>query len=286
MDFCDINTVCKYHPDDGVMEDYSTGDAICLTCGLIVGDCFGEENNANEVNALGTGYIKDLTSAGNNEVPKKKSKKTVKIENTLNNSSNMKNEIDILTGTKIIAQVGLRMHTSGKIITSANVLFKKLLNNFEIKEYCVKYQAVCCYFISCCRRNIPVTFKDICFVSKIRAKELNNCYEAVAKFLDKTIKWPNYLTRFCALANVSDEVENKAAEIILTATKVKDRLGYELESAIAAGALFAAAKILKRRVALKPLLAGFQLRYGIITYICNEFCKSKELLQSTRKLRK
>ncbi|XP_037929458.1 transcription initiation factor IIB-like isoform X2 [Teleopsis dalmanni] len=265
MDFCDINTVCKYHPDDGVMEDYSTGDAICLTCGLIVGDCFGEENNANEVNALGTGYIKDLTSAGNNEVPKKKSKKTVKIENTLNNSSNMKNEIDILTGTKIIAQ---------------------LLNNFEIKEYCVKYQAVCCYFISCCRRNIPVTFKDICFVSKIRAKELNNCYEAVAKFLDKTIKWPNYLTRFCALANVSDEVENKAAEIILTATKVKDRLGYELESAIAAGALFAAAKILKRRVALKPLLAGFQLRYGIITYICNEFCKSKELLQSTRKLRK
>lgn len=198
------------HPQDELVDDYSTGDSICRLCGLVVqaGLPFAEPRPRYNAD----GFLFES-----------------RVDGRLR---------DIRENLKDLAE---RIFTTQSVVNLGEYLASKFLERSEIRVNSERLSAACMY-IACMKESVPRTLLEIAHFSGLRTSSLKLMVDQVSSVIEgyPRARPHYYIDRFCRCLDVPTDVHSMAYKI---AVDVGDSLEHSPQNVAAAIIKFAANEI-------------------------------------------
>ena len=124
----------------------------------------------------------------------------------------------------------------------ASVLYRRALNEDLIRGRSIEAVATSCLYAACRQDGIPRSLDEVTEVARVPYKEIGRTYRYIAQELSlemKPVDPKEYVPRFASDLGVSEEVKQKANEIIDTSAE-QGLLSGKSPTGFAAAALYAA----------------------------------------------
>ncbi|KAM7203371.1 Cyclin-like protein [Naviculisporaceae sp. PSN 640] len=284
----DLNNIvickdCKEFPPN-LIEEFSSGDLVCGSCGVIVGDriidtrsewrTFSNDDQGNDdPSRVGDGpnelYGNDnlQTSVGSEG---KNSRHLQSLQNKQNNNAN---NTKFLTAAYRDIQAHCETISAGSAVANAaKHIFKLVDDHKAMKGKSQEAIIAGCIFIACRQANVPRTFLEIYRLTKVSKKEIGRVFKQLESFLQKvsereeagkvaTVSMTQYTAkastsavdlceRFCNKLSFDNSVrvEGLAKRLAQASTTVSNEDGRSLSGrsplSVAAACIYMAANIL------------------------------------------
>lgn len=188
--------ICKECREDpaNIVEDYSTGDIICGSCGLVLDDhlidtrpewrVFAEDDNGPDPNRCGDGSSifyngNQLDTAISYDAKVKKGSKIrltqKKVHKDVGNKALAAAYSDI---TAYCDSMGL----NGTVLGTAKDYYKRAYDSKTVRNRDKVTVMASCIFLGCRHCGVPRTFNEIMSITKCNKKEITRTFKILAKF--------------------------------------------------------------------------------------------------------
>ncbi|KAI9050851.1 hypothetical protein LZ554_004970 [Drepanopeziza brunnea f. sp. 'monogermtubi'] len=185
---------CKEVPPN-LVEEFSSGDMVCGSCGLVLGDrivdtrsewrTFANDDQGNDdpsrvgdgANPLLNGS--QLTTSISFQDGNSRSRDLMR---TQNKSSNDKSTKSLLAAYKEIGAHCDAVNLSKSVSDCAKLLFKKVEDAKAFKGKSQEAIIAGCIFIACRQCAVPRTFREIYALTKVSKKDIGRTFKALEKF--------------------------------------------------------------------------------------------------------
>jgi transcription initiation factor TFIIB len=124
----------------------------------------------------------------------------------------------------------------------ASVIYRRALDEDLIRGRSIEGVATSTLYAACRMEGIPRSLEEVAAVSRVERKEIGRTYRYVSQELNlemEPVDPKQYVPRFCSELDLSEEVQNKAKEIIDTTTEM-GMLSGKSPTGYAAAAIYAA----------------------------------------------
>jgi len=197
----DLNNIvmcrdCKEFPPN-LIEEFSSGDMVCGSCGLVVGDriidtrsewrTFSNDDQGNDdPSRVGDGpnelYGNDnlQTSVGSEG---KNSRHLQSLQNKQNNNAN--NTKFLAAAYREIQALTDSISAGSGVSNAAKHIFKLVDDHKSMKGKSQEAIIAGCIFISCRQTGVPRTFREIYSLTKVSKKEIGRVFKQLEAFLQK-----------------------------------------------------------------------------------------------------
>ncbi|KAI1817995.1 cyclin-like protein [Poronia punctata] len=189
---------CREFPPN-LIEEFSSGDMVCASCGLVLGDriidtrsewrTFANDDQNNDdpsrvgdsVNPLLNGSQLETNIAFDGKDARDLQRAQNKI--LKDNKNNKSNNQALLTAYREISTYCDAMNIAKTVQDAAKHIFKM---TDDAKLFKGKSQEVIiagCIFIACRQNNVPRTFREVFALTKVPKKEIGRTFKMLEKFL-------------------------------------------------------------------------------------------------------
>lgn len=185
---------CREFPPN-LIEEFSSGDMVCASCGLVLGDriidtrsewrTFANDDQNNDdpsrvgdaVNPLLNGSQLETTIAFGD------GRNSRDLQRAQNKMSRDKSTQTLLAAYREISDFGGALDISKTIQEAAKHIFKLVDDAKLFKGKDTKVIIAGCIFIACRQSKAPRTFRDIFRLTNVPKKEIGRIFKALEKFL-------------------------------------------------------------------------------------------------------
>lgn len=189
---------CKEYPPN-LVEEFSSGDMVCDSCGLVVGPriidsrsewrTFANDDQGNDdpsrvgetANALAT----DEGLRTQVDMRAANGKLAGKLNSINKKSQSEKLTSDLQEGYRAIGTLVDMMQTAPIVNTTASHIYKLAYENGQLKGKPREAVIAACIFIACRQCGVPRTFREIYAITRVTKKEIGRVFKSLESFLSK-----------------------------------------------------------------------------------------------------
>ncbi|HEU5120977.1 MAG TPA: transcription initiation factor IIB family protein [Candidatus Nitrosocosmicus sp.] len=231
--FKDLQSLFRLHQHN-VIYDYTTGEKLCNTCGMVVQDkIYDNELDTSpykHTNGLNTVMPHSLilndeemsTSIGNynstsaKRFANKKEHNKVEFLNKIVSCSNKKRNLKIVID--LLNRIKDKLSLNSVCIEESLLYYKKALEKGLIKGRSIKEIIVACVYVVCKNSNIPRTLTEISQI--VQADEIfaARCYRLLMRELKIThvqFKPTIFIRKIADEANISEKTARESIDMLL-----------------------------------------------------------------------
>ncbi|KAG5440188.1 hypothetical protein PCANB_001757 [Pneumocystis canis] len=182
---------CKEDPPN-LVEEFSSGDTVCGSCGLVVGDrivdtrsewrTFANDEGGDNQSRVGTSANPLLngsqldtiisTQDGGHGLSKTQGKSVIQ-----------RGEKNLMSAYREISAMCDAIHLPKSISDIAKQVFKRVDDSKALKGRSNESIISACIFIACRQGKAPRTFKEICTLTNVPKKEIGRVFKSLQKML-------------------------------------------------------------------------------------------------------
>ncbi|KAJ9162272.1 TFIIB-domain-containing protein [Coniochaeta hoffmannii] len=197
----DLNNIlmcpdCKEFPPN-LVEEFSSGDMVCDSCGLVVGDRIidtrsewrtfsNDDQNNDDPSRVGEGP--NLLLEGSQletTIAFDGGKGSRNLSHTQNKLSKDKATSNLLSAYREIGNLCDSINAGKVVSDSAKHIFKLVDDAKVLKGKSQEAIVAGCIFIACRHNNVPRTFREIFSLTRISKKEIGRVFKQLEAFLSK-----------------------------------------------------------------------------------------------------
>jgi transcription initiation factor TFIIB len=189
---------CKENPPN-IVEEYSSGDMVCGSCGLILGDRVvdtrsewrtfsNDDQNNDDPSRVGDGANpllngSQLQTSISFEHGNARSRDLYRTQNKQNQDKATKS---LLAAYKEIGAMCDAWHIPRNVSDTAKHLFKMVSDAGAFRGKSQEAIIAGCIFIACRQCKVPRTFREIFALTKVSKKEIGRIFKALEKFFSES----------------------------------------------------------------------------------------------------
>lgn len=216
---------CKEDPPN-IIEDFSAGDLICGSCGLVLGNRIidtrsewrtfsNSEDNSGDPSRVGAssdpllGGLNAIDSTVIGRGTGSLAGAAGYLSKAHSKTFSLRQDKHILTGFKDIQAMCERIGLQKIVSDSAKQLYKKVEDQKLLKGKSPEAIMAACIYIGCREQNATRTFKEICALTKVSKKEIGRIYKILRPTLERPtqqISLESYINRFSSALSLSQEI--------------------------------------------------------------------------------
>ncbi|KAK7696310.1 hypothetical protein QCA50_000964 [Cerrena zonata] len=179
-------------PNPNIIEEFSSGDLVCGTCGLVLGDRVVDTRSewrtfANDEgdDPSRVGAASDPLMEGMEQLDTVISFKdggsglARELQRAASRSSASRSERNLLSAFREIASFCDQFSLPKTISDIAKQLYKRSDEEKLLRGKPLDAVIAACIFIACRQAHVPRTFREICTLTHVSKKTLGQCYKAL-----------------------------------------------------------------------------------------------------------
>ncbi|CAK5262854.1 unnamed protein product [Mycena citricolor] len=262
---------CK-DPNPQIAEEFSSGDLVCASCGLVLGDRIvdtrsewrtfanDEGDDPSRVGAASDPLLgEDLDTMvsfrdGGSGLAKE-------LQRAASRAQSARSERSVLTAFRQIATWCDQFSLPKTISDIAKQLYKRSDDEKLLRGKPVDAVVAACIFLACRQARVSRAFREICEMTKVSKKLLGQCCKAIQKTLDLNngsttsttqAGAETLLARYCNHLDLPPNVQSVCSDIIVTARKYGIAEGRSPLS-IASGALYFTCALMGKNKSIREI---------------------------------
>jgi len=298
---------CK-DPNPNIVEEFASGDLVCGTCGLVLGDRIvdtrsewrtfanDEGDDPSRVGAASDPLMEGMEQLdtmisfrdGGSGIAKE-------LQRAASRSQNSRSERNLLTAFRDIASWCDQFSLPKTISDIAKQLYKRTDEEKLLRGKPLDAVIAACIFIACRQAHVPRTFREICNLTKVSKKVLGQCYKNLEQAFNLTpgasgnkTHGPNgpgatttnaedLLIRYCNHLALPPNVQPICKDIIQTARERGVAAGRSPVS-IAGGAIYFTTHLLGKPKNAREISAVAGVSEGTIKLVYRIYYNKRDLL--------
>jgi len=303
---------CK-DPVPNIVEQYSSGDLVCGSCGMVLGDriidtrsewrTFANEegDDPSRVGAAADPLMDGMEQLdtvisfqdGGSGIARELQRASAKTQAYKDNKT-------ILEGFKKISQFCDSVSLPKVITDTAKQLYKRVEEDKILKGKRTDAIVAASIFIACRQGHVPRTFREICNITKVNKKQLGQCYKVMESHFRLNVNGAGatsstnrvdihlagsgskasaeeLIPRFCNHLGLPVTIERACIEIIVAAREKGINAGRSPVS-IAGGAIYFATHLLGQAKAARDISKVANVSESTIKLVYRGFVAEKERL--------
>ncbi|KAL0580717.1 transcription initiation factor IIB [Marasmius crinis-equi] len=290
-------------PNPNIVEEFGSGDLVCGTCGLVLGDRIVDTRSewrtfANDEgdDPSRVGAASDPLMEGINQL------NTVisfqdggsglarELQRAASRSQNTRSERNLLTAFRDISNWCDQFSLPKTISDIAKQLYKRSDEEKLLRGKPLEAIIAACIFIACRQAHVPRTFREICTLTHVTKKALGQCYKALEQAFNLTpgasahssapapSAGPETLvSRYCNHLDLPPYVQSYCADVIVAAREHGIADGRSPVS-IAGGAIYFTSHLLDKPKSLKDIGDVAGVSEGTIKLVYRLYFAEKDKL--------
>jgi len=252
-------------PNPNIVEEFSSGDLVCGTCGLVLGDKIVDTRSEWRTFANDEGDDPSRVGAASDPIMDgiEQLDTTIsfrdggsgiarELQRAASRSSASRSERNLLQAFRDIASWCDQFSLPKTISDIAKQLYKRSDEEKLLRGKPLDAVIAACIFIACRQAHVPRTFREICTLTHVSKKTLGQCYKALEQAfnltpggsghqdrrLQKAMTGPeDLLIRFCNHLDLPPNLQPICKDIIIKAREMGIADGRSPVS-IAGGAIY------------------------------------------------
>ncbi|KAL6309848.1 cyclin-like protein [Sparassis latifolia] len=297
---------CK-DPNPNIVEEFSSGDLVCGTCGLVLGDrvvdtrsewrtfANDEGDDPSRVGAASDPLmdgIEQLDTAisfrdGGSGIARE-------LQRAASRSTASRAERNLLTAFREIATWCDQFSLPKTISDIAKQLYKRADEEKLLRGKPLDAVIAACIFIACRQAHVPRTFREICNLTRVSKKLLGQCYKALEQAFNLTpgasstvsrrfgrvvgVSGPeDLLVRYCNHLDLPPIVQPICSDIIKEARELGIADGRSPVS-IAGGAIYFTCHLLGKVKSIRDISSVAGVSEGTIKLVYRLYYAEREKL--------
>jgi transcription initiation factor TFIIB len=232
-------------PNPNIVEEFGSGDLVCGTCGLVLGDRIvdtrsewrtfanDEGDDPSRVGAASDPLLEGIEQLdtvisfrdGGSGIARE-------LQRAASRSQNSRSERNLLTAFRDISNWCDQFSLPKTISDIAKQLYKRSDEEKVLRGKPLDAVIAACIFIACRQAHVPRTFREICNLTHVSKKALGQCYKALEQAFNLTpgasaqnaapspsTGPENLLVRYCNHLDLPPNVQSICGDIIIAARK-------------------------------------------------------------------
>jgi len=251
-------------PNPNIVEEFGSGDLVCCTCGLVLGDrivdtrsewCTFANDEGDDPSRVGA--ASDPLMEGMEQLETVISFRdggsgiARELQRAASRSQNARAERNLLTAFRDISNWCDQFSLPRTISDIAKQLYKRSDEEKLLRGKPLEAVLAACIFIACRQAHVPRTFREICNLTRVSKKTLGQCYKALEQAFNltpgatahalssssSTTGPENLLVRYCNHLDLPPALQSMCSDIIIEARNLGIADGRSPVS-IAGGAIY------------------------------------------------
>ncbi|KAI0770856.1 transcription initiation factor IIB [Irpex lacteus] len=302
-----VRLICPHclDPNPNLIEEFSSGDLVCGTCGLVLGDRVIDTRSewrtfANDEgdDPSRVGAASDPLMDGMEQLDTVISFRdggsglSRELQRAASRSSAARSERNILQAFRDISSWCDQFSLPKTISDIAKQLFKRSDEEKLLRGKPMEAVIAACIFIACRQAKVPRTFREICNLTQVSKKLLGQCYKQLEQAFnltpgasaDRHSHTPGSLTgpedllvRYCNHLDLPANVQPICSDIIVKARELGIADGRSPVS-IAGGAIYFTCHLLGKGKSAKHISEVAGVSEGTIKLVYRLYYAEKEKL--------
>ncbi|KAH7907144.1 cyclin-like protein [Hygrophoropsis aurantiaca] len=290
-------------PNPNIVEEFGSGDLVCGSCGLVLGDRIvdtrsewrtfanDEGDDPSRVGAASDPLLEGMEQLdtvisfrdGGSGIARE-------LQRAASRSQNSRSERNLLTAFRDIGSWCDQFSLPKTISDIAKQLYKRSDEEKLLRGKPLEAVIAACIFIACRQAHVPRTFREICNLTHVSKKTLGQCYKALEQAFNlapgasahsanaaSTSGPENLLVRYCNHLDLPPNVQSICGDIIVAARKLGIADGRSPVS-IAGGAIFFTCLLLGKPKPARDISAVAGVSEGTIRLVYKLYLEEKEQL--------
>jgi len=179
-------------PNPNIVEEFSSGDLVCGTCGLVLGDRVVDTRSewrtfANDEgdDPSRVGAASDPLLEGIEQLDTVISSRdggtgmARELQRASSRSAAGRSERNLLTAFRDISNMCDQFSLPKTISDIAKQLYKRAEEEKLLRGKSLNAVIAACIFIACRQAHVPRTFKEICHLTRVPKKTIGQCYKTI-----------------------------------------------------------------------------------------------------------
>jgi len=290
-------------PNPNIVEEFGSGDLVCGTCGLVLGDRIvdtrsewrtfanDEGDDPSRVGAASDPLLEGIEQL-NTVISFRDGGSGIarELQRAASRSQGSRSERNIMTAFRDISNWCDQFSLPKTISDIAKQLYKRSDEEKLLRGKSMEAVIAACIFIACRQAHVPRTFREICNLTHVSKKMLGQCYKALEQAFNLTpgasaqnaADAPStgpekLLTRYCNHLDLPANVQSICGDIIIAARKYGIADGRSPVS-IAGGAIYFTCHLLGKVKSAKDIGEVAGVSEGTIKLVYRLYFAEKEKL--------
>ena len=186
---------CQEVPPN-LIEEFSSGDVVCQSCGLVVGARIidtrsewrtfaNDDQNGDDPSRVGGVQDEFVDNEQlSTSVAFSESRNHKNLARTQNNTVE-KGQKSLMSGYRAIAQMVETNNMGSNVMNAAKHIYKLVDKHKFLKGKQTELVVAGCIFIACRQNGVGRTFQEIYNITKVEKKEVGRVYKQLSSFLKK-----------------------------------------------------------------------------------------------------
>ena len=197
----DLNNIlccpdCREIPPN-LVEEYSSGDMVCQSCGVVVGTRIidtrsewrtfaNDDQNGDDPSRVGGHQDEFVDGEGlSTGIAFSETKQHKALARNQNNSSNDKSQKNLTQGYREIVNLCEAINMGQNVSNAAKHIFKLVDKHKVLRGKPQEVIIAGCIFVACRQNNVPRTFREIFNLTNVGKKEVGRVFKQLQSFLQK-----------------------------------------------------------------------------------------------------
>ncbi|KAM6496114.1 Cyclin-like protein [Amanita muscaria] len=290
-------------PNPNIVEEFGSGDLVCGTCGLVLGDRIVDTRSEWRTFANDEGDDPSRVGAATDPLMEGMEQlDTVisfrdggtgiarELQRAASRSQSSRSERNLLTAFRDISSWCDQFSLPKTISDIAKQLYKRSDEEKLLRGKPLDAVIAACIFIACRQAHVPRTFREICNLTNVSKKVLGQCYKALeqafnltpgasatTQTLSNTSGPENLLVRYCNHLDLPANVQSICSDIIVAAREHGIADGRSPVS-IAGGAIYFTCHLLGKHKSVRDISTVAGVSEGTIKLVYRLYYAEKEKL--------
>lgn len=292
-------------PNPNIVEEFSSGDLVCGTCGLVLGDRIVDTRSewrtfANDEgdDPSRVGAASDPLMEGIEQLDTTISFKdggsgiARELQRAASRANSSRSERNLLQAFRDISSWCDQFSLPKTISDIAKQLYKRSDEEKLLRGKPLEAVIAACIFIACRQAHVPRTFREICNLTHVSKKVLGQCYKALEQAFNLTpgasqdrhsitpsgtTGAEDLLVRYCNHLDLPPSFQSICADIIVKARELGIADGRSPVS-IAGGAIYFTCYLLDRPKTIREISTVAGVSEGTIKLVYKLYYADKEKL--------
>jgi len=288
-------------PNPNIVEEFGSGDLVCGSCGLVLGDrvvdtrsewrtfANDEGDDPSRVGAASDPLMEGMEQLdtvisfrdGGSGIARE-------LQRAASRQQNTRSERNILSAFRDISNWCDQFSLPKTISDIAKQLYRRSDEEKLLRGKPLEAVIAACIFIACRQAHVPRTFREICNLTHVSKKVLGQCYKALEQAFNlapgatttqnsssPTTGPENLLVRYCNHLDLPAQVQTICSDIIIMARKHGIADGRSPVS-IAGGAIYFTCHLLGKVKSVRDISAVAGVSEGTIKLVYRLYYMDKE----------
>ncbi|EJD01543.1 cyclin-like protein [Fomitiporia mediterranea MF3/22] len=296
-------------PNPNIIEEFGSGDLVCGTCGLILGDRVVDTRSewrtfANDEgdDPSRVGAAIDPLMEGMEQMDTVISYKdggsgvARELQRAASRSQNTRSERNMLQAFRDISSWCDQFSLPKTISDIAKQLYKRADEEKLLRGKSLDAVIAACIFIACRQAHVPRTFREMCTLTHVPKKTLGQCYKTLEKAFNLAAAGSNnttqnsrpdpaatttnpqdLLARYCNHLGLPHLVQSTASEIISIGKEHAFTDGRSPIS-IASGSIYFTTQLLGVPMTMKDLCENAGVSESTVKLVFKIYCENRDVV--------